>query len=336
MIRVDEQRLSQLRYIGLSDKELDFLKGQRETFEAITDVVVDRLYDAVYAKPELARIINEHSTIERLKETQRWYFMTMVEGTIDDAFVERRLFIGKLHSRIGLTTEWYLGTYMLYLDVAMQCFKQVAPDAWMDIHLALSKMFNFDSQLVLEAYENDEKKKVVKLVEERQATLNQVSVVVQKLATMMVELSESSHSMSDASVKTADIQEEAHGKVDMLRSKVDDIQSVGVLLKDISDQTHMLGLNAAIEAARAGELGLGFGVVADEIRKLATHSKQSLDIIRATLRDITAVLNEVTSDARRTSSLAQEQVASSAELFSFVSRIQAVTDELEQVQQNDE
>ncbi len=335
MIRVDERRLSQLSYIGLTDKELDFLKAQREKFEAVTDVVVDRLYDNIYAKPELARIINVHSTIERLKETQRWYFMTMVEGTIDEAFIEKRLIIGKLHSRIGLTTEWYLGTYMLYLDIAVQCFKQLAPDSWMDVHLALSKMFNFDSQLVLEAYEQDEKKKVEKLVDERQSTLNKVNEVVQQLAEMIVELSESSQSMSDASIKTAEIQEEAHGKVEQLRKKVDDIQSVGVLLKDISDQTHMLGLNAAIEAARAGELGLGFGVVADEIRKLATHSKQSLEIIRTTLRDITAVLNEVTSDAERTSGLAQEQVASSSELFSFVNMIRTVTEELEAVQQRE-
>jgi len=127
MIRVSENRLSQLRYIGLSDKELDFLQGQREKFEAITDVVVDRLYDEVYAKPELARIINEHSTIERLKGTQCWYFMTMVEGKIDEEFIDKRLYIGKLHSRIGLTTEWYLGTYMLYLDIAVQCFKEIAP-----------------------------------------------------------------------------------------------------------------------------------------------------------------------------------------------------------------
>lgn len=335
MIRVDERRLSQLSYIGLTDKELDFLKAQREKFEAVTDVVVDRLYDNINAKPELARIINVHSTIERLKETQRWYFMTMVEGTIDEAFIEKRLVIGKLHSRIGLTTEWYLGTYMLYLDIAVQCFKQLAPESWMDVHLALSKMFNFDSQLVLEAYEQDEKKKVEKLVDERQSTLNKVNEVVQQLAEMIVELSESSQSMSDASIKTAEIQEEAHGKVEQLRKKVDDIQSVGVLLKDISDQTHLLGLNAAIEAARAGELGLGFGVVADEIRKLATHSKQSLEIIRTTLRDITAVLNEVTSDAERTSGLAQEQVASSSELFSFVNMIRTVTEELEAVQQRE-
>lgn len=331
MIQVDGARRNQLKYMGISEQDLAFLRDQKQHFEEIADVVVDELYDNINSQPELAKIINDHSTIERLKKTQKWYFLSMVEGRIDEEFIEKRLHVGKVHSRIGLTTDWYLGTYMKYLEIAVQHFKRVAPGKWMEIILSLSKMFNFDSQLVLEAYEQDEKQNIRDLYEERQETLSKVSKAVHDLAAMMVELSSASQSVSDSAIHTAEIQETAHQKVELLRAKIGEINQVGSLMQEISDQTHLLGLNAAIEAARAGDYGSGFAVVANEIRKLASHSKQSLETIKAKLAEISSVLNEVLQDSEQTSSLAREQAASSEELTSFVNMIESVTNELESI-----
>lgn len=329
MIHVDERRRKQLTYTGITENDLTFLKNQNEHFQAIVEIVVDKLYDQVNLQPELVKIINANSTIERLKQTQRWYFLSMVEGVIDTEFIEKRIHIGKIHSRIGLTTDWYLGTYMLYLDIAVSNFKIVAPDNWMQIILSLSKMFNFDSQLVLEAYEADEKQKIQELSNDRQATIVKVNKAVQELATMIVELSESSLSVSNSANLSAEIQDHALNKVEQLQVKIGEIHSVGNLLQEVSDQTHLLGLNAAIEAAHAGDHGKGFGVVANEIRKLAAHSKDSLDLIKGTLEDISTVLNEVMHDTQQTSAQARDQAAVSEELNSFVNMIEAVTLELE-------
>jgi len=331
MIQVTESRKKQLDYTGITEADLQYLSEQKEYFKVITDVVVDELYDRIFEQPELVAIINKHSSIEALKKTQRWYFMTMVEGTIDMEFIEKRLFIGKVHSRIGLKTNWYLGTYMTYLNLAIENLKQVAPENWMTIVLSLSKMFNFDSQLVLESYEQDEKKKVEELSEERQDTLIKINKAVQELVTMMVELSGSSQSIADTATNTADLQDQAYGKVNILRSKIGEIAVVGDLLQQVSDQTHLLGLNAAIEAAHAKEFGRGFGVVADEIRKLALHSKESLKEIKLTINEISKVLQEVMKDSERTTLLAREQAASSQELTAFVSMIESVTEQLENI-----
>lgn len=64
------------------------------------------------------------------------------------------------------------------------------------------------------------------------------------------------------------------------------IENASNLIAGIADQTNLLSLNAAIEAARAGESGRGFSVVAEEIRKLADKSSDSVKFINEMLSDL--------------------------------------------------
>lgn len=95
-------------------------------------------------------------------------------------------------------------------------------------------------------------------------------------------------------------------RLQALQGEADNVKQVLSVIKDISDQTNLLALNAAIEAARAGEHGRGFAVVADEVRKLAERTQRSLAETDATIATILQAINDVSEDMSKESTNIEE------------------------------
>ncbi|MBW3584023.1 MAG: PAS domain-containing protein [Euryarchaeota archaeon] len=87
-----------------------------------------------------------------------------------------------------------------------------------------------------------------------------------------------------------------------LARHIEEVEGILGFVKEISQKTNMLALNAAIEAARAGEHGRAFGVVADEVKRLSDHTRDSI-------RDISRIIEEAKRDTNQVVLLIQDRTA---------------------------
>ncbi|MGQ9751996.1 MAG: methyl-accepting chemotaxis protein [Thermoanaerobaculaceae bacterium] len=112
-------------------------------------------------------------------------------------------------------------------------------------------------------------------------------------------------------------------RADSLGARSRDIYRVLDLISEIAQETHILALNAAIEASAAGEHGHRFSVVADEVRRLAERSRESVESVRTLLEEFSASI--------RATVVATEE--SSKEVTKVLERTRAAAASIEQLRQ---
>ena len=124
-------------------------------------------------------------------------------------------------------------------------------------------------------------------------------------------------------------------RADTLGTRSKEIYRVLDLITEISQETHILSLNAAIEAAAAGEHGRRFSVVAEEVRRLAQRSQESVDSVRnlldefaSSIRATVVATEEGTKEAARVLERARSAASSIDQLKSASSDTARVAKEI--------
>lgn len=140
---------------------------------------------------------------------------------------------------------------------------------------------------------------------------------IEQAASAVEELTASSEELAATSQETANIAQRAF-------IEVQNTSAILEIISNVAKQINLLGLNAAIEASRAGEYGRGFSVVASEVRKLASESRDSAQNINNLLSKFRTSVEYVLKNVEQSNVIAREQSESNQNIAQMLDNLREV------------
>ncbi|KEA64023.1 Phytochrome, two-component sensor histidine kinase [Marinobacterium lacunae] len=142
------------RLFMITERDIKLIVDAREIVESGLGGIVDTFYEMQTNTPEIALLIGDADTLQRLRNAQQRYISDLFSGVYDIDYVNNRLRIGLVHKRIGVDTKLYLSAVYTLKSLIADYLGSKIPDAdrRMDTLQAVEKVFMFDITLVFETY----------------------------------------------------------------------------------------------------------------------------------------------------------------------------------------
>lgn len=161
------------------------------------------------------------------------------------------------------------------------------------------------------------------------ASANKLKNITGNLAISLEGISATVEQLAASAMKIHENEQNLYEHVNSVGETLEQINSITEFISSVANQSNMLGLNAAIEASRAGEMGKGFSVVANEIRKLAAQSKETVPQIKVLTDEIKNKISSVNKESRESLTASEEQAAATQEISASIEELSAITNQLD-------
>jgi heme-based aerotactic transducer len=188
----------QRQLIQLTLVDLAYLRSYRFRIQEVLPQLVDLFYSRLEEIEEMKQLINRHSSSDRLKVTLTTHISEMFEGVIDTAYIEKRYRIAKRHHMIGLKGKWYMAAFQKIFDYVLEKIEGESFDSLSKMKLisAVTKIFNFEQQMVLEMFD-EEASNMQQQIDYREQMSRAVQTTTEELVSMTQEMTANFSVMND-------------------------------------------------------------------------------------------------------------------------------------------
>ncbi len=105
-------------WVGITEEDLALIRASRNILEPSADLIAKEFYDAAFDITEFSQVAERAGTTrERLEAFQKDYFLSLLDGRIDQAHIDRSLAIGARHAELGVQPRWMISLYGVYIRI---------------------------------------------------------------------------------------------------------------------------------------------------------------------------------------------------------------------------
>ena len=108
-----------LQFVGLDETQRQALSALKPMIDEMVGPALDKFYDKVRATPETARFFRDDDQISHAKSMQQGHWSLIASGAFDQNYVDAVTRVGKVHARLGLEPNWYIGGYTHILEALL-------------------------------------------------------------------------------------------------------------------------------------------------------------------------------------------------------------------------
>lgn len=274
-----------VNWVQLTTKDIEVLRLIDDLMNEHVETIANRHYEMIMDIPEVKDIFNEYTTYERYMPAIINYFKQLTNPKLNDAYIQSRKKIGAIHSKIKLTEEWYIGSYMrLYEYLIPHISVKFARDPKLlaNILVALNKIIIFDVILVLQEYKEMIDSQLIENVNDAMDEITKIDEIG-RLITVVDE--------------TANEAEEMTKGTKQLNQSIDEIATTA---HDADEQTDLM-VKQANESKQLVETSLtGFLTMINEFQE----SKENFEALTEKMNGIFEVVELIKDIADETNLLA--------------------------------